>query len=364
MEKYKKTLVVNELLASAQHAILTGKLTDEISETFNYFYNDADVHEARKILYAVVEKRLTTHKGDDAKKKDIADILSILRNKDQQVKITSFGVLDLSKCCRVFSAIGDEIQLRSEISELRIKFAELSTAFQDIKRMTTAIETMSTEIASPSTAASIKNMSVAFRSLQSGSNASNTVQIKRPTYLSVANEGTRRRHVTGASRPRTPVSPTISQKVAMQSEQKVEEEIHDFDNPDVNNDDKWQTARRRRPRPRQKIILGNAEDTGIRAADRRPREGLLFLSRVVAGTSAADVENMIKSKIHDYKLRDVETWNAKHNSYSSFKISFEIGEKSLKAFFNDIITADRWPAGVLIKPFGLKRMMYPLSQQL
>jgi len=122
----------------------------------------------------------------------------------------------------------------------------------------------------------------------------------------------------------------------------------------------WIDVVRKKPRakPKPKVIVGKGTDTSVKCIT-RSRNGILFLSRCYVENKVEDIVNLINSTISDYDIKSVEPWKAKYDTYCSFKICFELGDKKLKEFFKETITADRWPNGLLVMPFGLKNLNIP-----
>jgi len=260
--------------------------------------------------------------------------------------------------CYVYSGIGDEAILRREVRELKTKFHDLTAAFLQIQDFAKTVDGISVQL---------QNMKML-----------NNENRGRPSYLNVAKQGRRERHVTGASKPATPaspssinnknaaastrlnhptVSPPMSQKVAMG---RMSFDTYSSTAPDTAgvNDDEFTIVQRRRKshKPKTGAIVGGSTGSNVRSAPKR-RMGMLFLTRCDVDTTTEDIQKHISENVDAVKLIDVESWETKYKTYASFKITFDIAEKSLSAFFREIIRPELWPEGTLIKPFGLKTML-------
>lgn len=341
MENYMKTVIVNELLLSLQHAIITCKLSDDIAEAFSNFYEEAELLEARTILLTINEQRSTSRKFD--KKKCVIELLEQLRKDDFMSKNVTFAAINLFKICNINAGIGEE--LRYEIKELRGKYTSLTSAIGELRSITTGFDSISTEI---------KSFNI----------AQNKVNPK--SYLAAAHNGMRRRHVTGESRPPTPASPPLTQKIATARDVDNEDQVSCEDNDRAIDNDKrpYFPAKQRKKRPPMlhKTGVGGTAESNVKSI-LKPRVGILFLTRCTPTTTCDDISSHISEKVKSYKLLDVERWKAKHESYSSFKLCFNIEQAKLSTFLKDTIKAELWPASSFVKPFGMTRLMKPSLTQ-
>ncbi|CAL8105662.1 unnamed protein product [Orchesella dallaii] len=316
-------VLVNELLCATIHAILEGRTNDEILPSFVTFYEDDEIQIARQVVYKLIDKRFA--KRSNAKEKDLNEIIGYLRGADFRGNDIKFAAINLSRVCTVYSGIGDERQLRSEVRELRTKFESLTSDLSTIKQLSSSLEGL---------AADMKVSNEAIKNL------------KAPTYLQAAKQSIRkgRQH----TEPRRPATPPPSQIIAMNNGQYDRKESSDPEGD-------FMIVRNRRKTLKPKVAVGGAADSNIKAVE-RARVGILFLTRCTPDTTIDMIEQHIKQTSINYKLRDVELWNAKYKeSYSSFKLCFELGNEKLSNFLREVILPDYWPAGTLIKPFGLKR---------
>ncbi len=146
-----ETLVINELLASAKHAIDTGKLTTDIVPSFVLFYDDNSVKSAHEALASfLIKKDMKSVKlssrslkvdKDDAKSTDIRNMVEVLRLIDWEDKKVPFVVSDISQICHVYGAIRDEIQMRSEMLRMNQRLSSLEKLLQNMPSLTTRIDT-------------------------------------------------------------------------------------------------------------------------------------------------------------------------------------------------------------------------------
>lgn len=135
-------IVVNELLASTVHAIATAKLTKEIIVVFLGFYDAALVNGAKSILMDVelIPRRSTRNTGKDAREKDLLEIIDCIRKTDWKGINVKFAAVDLTHVCNVPSALGDELSLRAEMTNLKRKFEDLTSCYNEIKSISDQVE--------------------------------------------------------------------------------------------------------------------------------------------------------------------------------------------------------------------------------
>ncbi|CAL8136092.1 unnamed protein product [Orchesella dallaii] len=148
---------------------------------------------------------------------------------------------------------------------------------------------------------------------------------------------TDRKEGRDAGNSRIPATPPITQLIAINNEQY---ERNENSHPD---DDFNLVKNRRKPKP--KLAVGGSAESNIKAVE-RTRMGLLFLTRCSPDTTTDMIEQYVKRTTYNYKLRDVELWNAKYtDSYSSIKTYFELGNEKLSNFLREVVMPDYWPAG-------------------
>lgn len=149
------TLIVNELLASATHAIDTGKLTTDIVPSFVLFYDDLEVKSAHEVLSSHISRselkvKLSTRSRkidkEEAKSTDIKNIIDALRLIDWADQKVPFVVSDISRICHVYGALRDEIQMRSEMPRINQRLLSLEKLLQGIPNITSRIDTAITAI--------------------------------------------------------------------------------------------------------------------------------------------------------------------------------------------------------------------------
>lgn len=317
-QKPEYKIFVNELLISAQHAMETGKTTDDILIAFSKFYSDENVLDARKLLATLEVIGKTTGRKID-KSKEILNIIKCLRDVDWLGKNINFAAVDMRRVCYVAAAIGDEIQFRAEIQELKTKFEDLTSALGEVKNLSKTVTSTTNEV---------------MTSLQNFQQATPT------TYSSVVRENQEPQHDLAGAPLRRAVSPPISQKMAMKRHQQQLAEP----------DEGFKTVTYKKKRP--KFTMGTRH-SDIKAVP-KPRIGILFATRCQADVTTIDLEKQIKETTgFSYDLVKVEEWNAKHSSYKSFKLFFELKDHALSKFFKDMEDPSLWPENVWIRPFRM-----------
>lgn len=123
----------------------------------------------------------------------------------------------------------------------------------------------------------------------------------------------------------------------------------------------WQTVtNRRKPIKQRKSLkpkreaVGKSSDTSFRGVKQMKR-GILFITRCPPNTTEADFTSSIVNKVTDnFNLLSVESMSTKFNTYKSFKVTFDRNDQSLNSFFNDTVTPELWPQGIIVKPFLIR----------
>lgn len=323
-----RQVIVNELLASAQHAILTAKTKDEIEITFSQFYDENTVLEARNLLSELtLLGRRTARKPD--KLKEVAQIIDCLQKVDWQGTNINFAAVDLRKVCHVASGIGDEMLFRSEINELRNKFENLTKQVEAIKTLSDTVRVVGEEIK-------------AFRATPPPP--------PPPTLYSKVAAGYQKNR-RPQQQVRRPVTPPISQQKAIERERQQQLSTEDETERPSNLDDGFKLVFHRKKKPVS--VRGTVTSSKIRSAPKQ-RVGLLFATRFDPETDASEVEEYVReTELIGYKLCKVEPWNTNHNSYKSFKMVFELQDKPLSQFFKDMEKAEIWPEDVMVRRFNM-----------
>lgn len=264
---------------------------------------------------------------------------------DWQGKKICFAAINLQDVCKVPAALGDELALRAEVTELKLKFEDMTKLYLEVKHIADKVSEATQQI----------NTLLSLQPGEGNTQCANTVTDENP--LSSVEEKT----VSEAIRPKSPI--LYSQITAGGLVTPVEPE---------SNEGTWTTVTNKRkptksPKPKtgkpkvskQKhlSIIGSASDTTIKSAPtNRERRGALFVTKCQPQTSCEDLENDIKSKVSIYNLHKVESVKTKFDTYTSFKVSFLLGDKKLNQFFREVIKPNMWGSGILVKPFNMAKM--------
>ncbi|CAL8084805.1 unnamed protein product [Orchesella dallaii] len=155
-DAHKDLFFVNEFLASAVHAMNTGKTDDEICQSFVLFYDDESTKAARSTLGTLTELPKRTarkNKSTATKVKEVAEIIEALRKFDFQGKGIQFVAIDLNMTCRVHSGLGDEIQMRDELQRMKTRLSTVEELCNVVNDLSTKIDNLSQNVNKPNSAA-------------------------------------------------------------------------------------------------------------------------------------------------------------------------------------------------------------------
>ncbi len=335
------TIIINELLASVQNAIMSGRLQQDIEESLHKCYGDTATAEALKVLEDnnIVGRRTSRRKD---RKKDITEIYNAVRKEDWKNRNLKFAAVDFNNICHVPSGLGDELNLRMEIRELRNKFDDLIATWETVKQMTTSVQEMNDFMKKVKTDSDDKPLPPSYLNI--------TKNLKEPSLQNAAPKK------VNQSRP--PSSPPLTQVIALRNAtEQSAKTLTPNSQPSFlrsisqQNESQWQLVQRKRPK--QKLMLGEHKGSNIQCVERpaRKRTAIILASRFKPGTTAGDIESHVKSTVLNYELESVEEWKTKYDGYVSFKIAFLIGERKLGESLRDIIQVDKWPYQSLVKSF-------------
>lgn len=320
------TIIINELLASVQNAIMSGRLQQDIEESMYKCYGDTATIEALKILedLSIVGRRTNRRKD---RKKDITEIYNAARKEDWRNRNLKFAAVDFNNICHIPAGVGDELNLRMEMRDLRNKFDDLIQTWDAVKKMTTTVQEMNEFM--------------------------KTMKSDRPSYLNIAKKQEEipvlNQMPKRGAQPRPPTSPPLTQVIALRNA--AEQDDRTSTPSSQNNDSKWKVIQRKKTK--QKVHLGEHRGSNIECIERPPRKrtAIVLVSRFKPGTTKCDIEDHVRQTVTDYEMEGIEEWKTKYDGYLSFKIAFLIGERKLGESLRDITQVSNWPYQSLVKPF-------------
>lgn len=323
---FTESLVINELLASAAHAIDTGKLTTDIVPSFALFYDDNIVKSAHEALSSYLIRndlkcvklpsRSRKIDKDDAKTTDIRNMIEALRLIDWQDKKPPFVVSDISRICHVYGALRDEVQMRSEMLRMNQRLSSLEKLLKSIPSLTTRIDTaISVMKPTPPPTPTLSP----FISMPGGN-------FQKPTYKDKV--------VVNA--------PKAGQHVKISNE-------NDDDKIATPPSPSWRVAApRRQQKTKKPPVVGLDDNSGLLSSDVRPCK--LFATRFHPDTKAEEMTNYLE-KNRGWKVIAVEQLKTKYDSYSSWKLI--VNKSGMDK--TEIMKPENWPKGVLVRPFLISR---------
>lgn len=318
------TLIVNELLASATHAIDTGKLTTDIVPSFVLFYDDLEVKSAHEALSSHINQcemkvKLSTRSRksdkDEAKSTDIKNIIDALRLIDWADQKVPFVVSDISRICHVYGALRDEIQMRSEMQRINQRLLSLEKLLQSIPNITSRIDTAITAINHTPPTTPLIPFPLSFQGQP------------RMTYKDKVTVNTQK------------AAPQIQRQ-----NESTEDEVPTPPSPS------WRTvATKRQHRAKKQPVVGNDDSSGLFSTDVRPLK--LFVTRFHPDTKSEDMTNYLQNS-KGWKVISIDKLKTKYDSYSSWKVV--LNKSGLEK--SEILKSESWPKGVLVRPFLTNRL--------
>jgi len=234
---------VNELLASAQHAILGARTVDEIVAAFFKVYDDAMIQDAQlKLTQLGYLGKRSERRGTAARERDITEIIKCMQKIDWMGKSHKFAAIDLDKVCRVPAGLGDELVLRAEMQDLKLKFQDLTSAFEDVKQLSVKVSKSADEVVS------------AIEKIHEPRKQQPTSAYSKPPLLNISASQRGCSDPGGSSRPETPL---YSQIMAL----KYNQQESGTETPEQKADWKVVSSRGKTKRDKKKIgIVGQLKD--------------------------------------------------------------------------------------------------------
>lgn len=320
-----KDVIVNALLASMQNAITDAKKTPEIITTFWNFYDELAISAA----FEVLGLKRSARRRD--RKIDLEELLTHLRKEDWKAKNVNFAAVDFKEICLVPSGIGDELNLRYELIELRTKFSDMTAALEEVKQL----------------GKTVKDANDTFLKV-----VTNSENVGKPSYSKSLKNW---KQVV----PRPPTPPPSQVHAMKNPDPAIMEQDSVTQNHNEKSGDDGFTVVTKRKRKSGAVIVGAGSSSDIKTVPKTPRikTGMILVSRCDPETTCEDISREIQKLQTEtpYKLHGVEIWKSRYQTYSSFKVTYELGVKPLQQFLNELLYNENvdqlWPAGVLVKSF-------------
>jgi len=326
--------IINELLASACHAITTSKTDEQIATSFALFYDDDSVKEAYdklKIFYSL-PRRCQKKDRVEARIKDVSEIVNALREIDWTAKNVQFLVSDISKICYVHGGLGDEIQMRDEL--------------QQVKRRLSAMEEQVSINADMNS--KVNQILETVNRLKDAPNTS--------TYSDVL-KNVKSTPPLDFVRNKRQVEPVIKRPNAFQSMNPFMRDPNEsrkathFQNHSTPTE-QWTEVKRKKHVKKKVHVTGNCDDdTGewmIKSSCTRPLK--LFVSRCEEKTTTDELKSFLTGK-HKWNVMNVDKLNTRFGTYSSFKVTLNRKDASI----SDFLKPEMWPSGIMVRLFLTKR---------
>lgn len=327
--------IINELLASAIHAIITAKLNPEIVAAFTRFYDGDKINQAKNCLMdleLIPRRSLRQLKDQEAREKSILEIIQSLRKTDWQGNDQQFAAVDLGAICRVPSALGDEIQLRSEVDDLKRKFEDLTAAFEEVKHARLTVERAIETVVS----------------YQNSTNEHETsTQAPDSQIMHLPNN-------IAAPPPVRSESPILYSQIAALARHATSEQQTTTVKQD--NDGFTKVTRRRtlHGKAKHNVVVGGLSNSQIKSVAKK-RLATVFMTRCSPESDEFHIQQHAIEHIIHYPLLKVEPLKTKADTYKSFKLIFDLREDSLSNFFRQTLIPTLWPSGALVKPFSQRK---------
>lgn len=332
--------VVDELLASCWFALDTGKTIPEIEASFGNYYQKETVNEAYEklagFLSTVPDWKIKLPRKSSKKETDIKNVVEVVRLMDSQNKGNPFVAKDLSKVCRVYGGLGEEIQLRDEVHRVTVRLVEVEQLLKGLvginERMdniTAAllplrnlkISEIPTAPATPAEGPPQRPVNLPFNAIVKGVDMNPaTEKVSEPVGNEMSSGETCETNDLG---PSSPISPSWQQAV------------------------KRQTRRKQQQQKKNLVVVGSTTSQRIQASGVRPVH--MFVSRCHTKTTKEDISAFLEEK--SLKPIGVEPIKTKFDTYSSWKVTFN----KLAVKKQEVMKAENWPQGVMVREYIPKR---------
>lgn len=328
----EKKLIVNELLASAWHAIQGGKLTPDIAQTFAFYYDDKEVKLAYEEMNTwisacdlnrdLLPRRSASKDKSEARQKDIVKIIDVIRDIDWQNKDIPFLVAGIGRICTVYGSLRDEIQSRGEMQRLAAKVNALEVVCQTLTGLSGKIEKLTETLDSSKASTSVP----AYRDILT----STVIQPEMP-LIPIAANAKPKQSFTGKRLNIKNIIPSPIKDTAF---------IAEPPSPS------WrvQMPRKKQPPKRKIQIFGNDECELLKSSQMKPIK--IFVTRCHVDATADLIKNHLETK-WTWEVLNVEQMNTRYDSYRSFKITLNGSGKEPGEFLDP----SKWPKNWFVRKF-------------
>ncbi|CAF2129717.1 unnamed protein product [Rotaria magnacalcarata] len=341
------TLKINNVLCYIMTAMDTIPNDDIVSISVAYF-SSANIKDAKTLLFSLVNEELKWRKGDDRMKKEIQDIIDLLRNSEKcDGKLPKFvsDAFDAMPPVSGYGALGDTIQsllnevmiLKEEINYLKQArrsevidneaIISIKESLVDLKNDVRTLKSSKGGL-DPSSSPSAPPLSQESFSLRPNRNQRTPLRLEDDPFLDL-----------GAG--------TFAQ--ALMKNQQFPEE----------------TSQNNGAIPKRSRIVKKDEDGFKMVQNKRKKEygiigkkkledGIkfrsvkkfydLFIGQCELSVSCEDIKDYVKSE-HSIEINEIEKLVTRNNSVNSFKINLSLTDR------DKLLSGDLWPEGIVCRKF-------------
>ncbi|CAL8110374.1 unnamed protein product [Orchesella dallaii] len=342
-DETEQTCIVNELLASASHAILTSNTDDQITASFAVFYDDSAVRDAwdKLKLFHTLPRRSQKKDKAEARVKDLSEIVIALRKIDW--KDIQFHVSDLTQVCYVHGTIGDEIQLLNEVQQLKKRISVMEDLVKAQDSMSSKIDELLGLVSSSKTVAqtSYSNILKAIKPNHQPESDSNLQLGDNPTSIPPSTANQRPLFITKTINPFVK-DPTDFRKFPQNFQHSTPTEVNN-----------WKLVQRKKTKTKKRHVTGNCsndDDDEETIKSSCVKQLRLFVTRCAENTTPEKLKSFLV-KTRKFDVMSVEQLNARFSSYTSFNVTINRKDKSVSEF----LKPELWPKDIMVRLFMLKR---------
>lgn len=317
-------LIVNELLASAAHALLSGKTPDDIAQTFALFYDENAIRTARdalekaKFLEPPQRSRRKDFSKLEVKVKELKEIAESLVKYDATAKTFPFVASNFNQICHVDGGLSDSVQMRHEIHKLQTRLFELEKVCGGIFNIHDMVDKLVKTV----------NVNLNKNPTYKDAAASNVPQV--PLNIPII-------HSSGNY-----VAPTIPTNIITPEITIASTPVENRVPLNVNRVRDWKTVQKKKKRPR--LTVGQADSELVSESQIRPLR--IYLSRFKKGTETDQVKQCLIDELN-WNLLHIESLNSKSTAFDSFKVTVNRNGKTI----SECLKPNLWPKGVIFRLF-------------
>lgn len=353
------SIIINEFLTFVQNKL---SVLDELSivQICSSNFNEKEIETGKSVLYETVSDgtRCVTRKGEDKSKKNIKDVIKLLKEIDpdsapvfvahdlSRLPAVSFDSIDVSRLLKDICALKNELQsLRSDAitkTELSTFETKLYKQLKEIRRDKAKAEKTPSRPQAGCIPKIIKMSNI--DRCRSKNTAPITISSEPPTAL-LSHEAD---NIVPTQRTECTVDMPTYRDILSCDSQMLKQTSFDFDNRSITDDREIFTVVQNKKRSRMKNMRGTGTLEGSSSIEVAESLSTIYVSRLKRHITVDNMTTYIKERGQNCTSVELLQQN-KETSFNSFKVT--IHSSSLPTFLSN----EFWPTGIVYRRFWEQR---------